>query len=203
MHFMWDKVSRHALGKPWPEICQDASTLPDGSIFRYGQAGDLPGVSDEIDSKELLQLVKATKHLKVLAYSHKPVTGKTPTARRNRKAIKQAAAEGFVVNLSANNMAHADELLALELTPVTMILPHAYHRDEKKETVSQYRDRIEGLPTHTPAGARIAVCPATYTDTTCMKCQACGKPDRDVVIGFPAHGWWRRAEGSTACTSSL
>jgi hypothetical protein len=43
-------------------------------------------------------------------------------------------------------------------------------------------------PMHTPAGRRIAICPATYTDTTCASCQVCARADRgDVIIGFPAH----------------
>jgi hypothetical protein len=53
------------------------------------------------------------------------------------------------------------------------------------------------LPTHTPAGRRIAVCPATYTGTTCDACRACAKP-REAVIGFPAHGGWRVVEQAIA-----
>jgi hypothetical protein len=50
---------------------------------------------------------------------------------------------------------------------------------------------------HTPAGRRLAVCPATYADTTCEACGACAKT-REAIIGFPAHGHWRQVEAATA-----
>ena len=53
------------------------------------------------------------------------------------------------------------------------------------------------LPRRTPAGRRIAVCPATYSDATCKSCGACARV-RDAVIGFPAHGAWRQVEKATA-----
>src|SRR6202040_1216441 len=59
------------------------------------------------------------------------------------------------------------------------------------------RDRIAHLPVRTPAGRRIAICPATYTAATCKSCGACAKP-REAVIGFPAHGPWRLVEKATA-----
>src|SRR6267143_2072532 len=49
MHFMWNKVSDHRLGVPWDELCSQVEELREGSILRYGQAGDLPGVLNEID----------------------------------------------------------------------------------------------------------------------------------------------------------
>jgi hypothetical protein len=53
------------------------------------------------------------------------------------------------------------------------------------------------LPRYTPAGRRIAICPATYTDATCKSCGACAHA-RDAVIGFPADGAWRQVEAATA-----
>src|SRR5271156_4762681 len=53
------------------------------------------------------------------------------------------------------------------------------------------------LPRYTPAGRRIAVCPATYSDATCKTCGACARV-RDAVIGFPAHGAWRKVETAMA-----
>jgi len=69
--------------------------------------------------------------------------------------------------------------------------------DEWAETIAEWRDRIAALPRHTPAGRRIAICPATYTNATCKSCGACAEP-RDAVIGFPAHGAWRIVEKATA-----
>ena len=61
-----------------------------------------------------------------------------------------------------------------------------------QETISEWRDRTALLPRNTPAGRRIAVCPATYSNATCKSCGACARP-RAAVIGFPAHGAWRQA----------
>jgi hypothetical protein len=115
---------------------------------------------------------------------------------------------GFTINLSANNPAEADALADLEIGSVVTILAHDYARravrhrakarpDEWAETIAQWRDRIALLPVRTPAGRRIAICPATYTAATCKSCGACAEP-RDAVIGFPAHGPWRMVEKATA-----
>jgi hypothetical protein len=49
----------------------------------------------------------------------------------------------------------------------------------------------------TPAGRRIAICPATYTHATRKSCGACAEP-REAVIGFAAHGPWRMVENAIA-----
>jgi hypothetical protein len=64
-------------------------------------------------------------------------------------------------------------------------------------TIGEWRDRTASLPRRTPAGRRIAVCPAAYSHTTCKSCGACARI-RDAVIGFPAHGAWRQVEKATA-----
>ena len=70
-------------------------------------------------------------------------------------------------------------------------------RDEWAETISELRDRTASLPRYTPAGRRIAICPATYSDATCKTCGACARV-RNAVIGFPAHGAWRQVEAAMA-----
>src|SRR5260221_4048158 len=70
-------------------------------------------------------------------------------------------------------------------------------RDEWAETIGDWRDRTASMPRYTPAGRRIAICPATYTDATCKSCGACAEP-REAVIGFPAHGPWRMVETAIA-----
>ena len=122
--------------------------------------------------------------------------------------IAAANAAGFTINLSADNPAQADALADLRIAPVVTIVAHDYARravrrrakrrpDEWVETIAEWRDRIAALPRHTPAGRRIAICPATYTDATCQSCGACAQP-RDAVIAFPAHGAWRMVEKATA-----
>ena len=115
---------------------------------------------------------------------------------------------GFTINLSADNPAHADGLAELGIAPVVTVLARAYARravrhrfkrgrDEWAETIGQWRDRTALLPRYTPAGRRIAICSATYSDATCKTCGACALV-RDAVIGFPAHGAWRQVEAAMA-----
>jgi hypothetical protein len=199
----WDKVSQRLVGTSWSKFClQIALDLGPNQIWRYGVAGDLPGPGEFIDRKDLDQLTTANMGRPVIAYTHKPVLDReSPViAPHNRRAIAEAIEEGFLVNLSANNRTHADELADLRLAPVVTVLPEAYARRHRSlggvkmewaETIGDYRDRVSTLLIYTPAGRRIAVCPATYTDTTCQACRACSKP-REAIIGFPAHGTAKR-----------
>jgi hypothetical protein len=56
---------------------------------------------------------------------------------------------------------------------------------------------VDRLNEREPAGRRIAICPATYSDATCRTCGACARV-RDAVIGFPAHGAWQKVGKATA-----
>jgi hypothetical protein len=147
-------------------------------------------------------LVAANIGKSVIAFTHKPVLGDDPVAAENRRLVAMAVEAG------ADNPAHADQLASREIAPVVTVLAHAYahhatkrrckrHKDLWGEAIGEWRDRTASLPRHTPAGRRIAVCPATYSDATCKSCGACARV-RDVVIGFPAHGAWRQVEAATA-----
>jgi hypothetical protein len=172
------------------------------------QAGDLPGYGPQIDAKLLRELVAANTGKNAIAFTHKPVLGDDPVAVENRRLIDAAIKAGFTVNLSADKPAHADKLGELGIAPVVTVLARAYARkavrhrfkrrhDEWAETIREWRDRTAPLPRRTPAGRRIAVCPATYSDATCKTCGACARV-RDAVIGFPAHGAWRQVEAAMA-----
>jgi len=51
----------------------------------------------------------------------------------------------------------------------------------------------------TPAGRKVATCPATYRDdVTCASCQLCQRKDRKVIVGFPAHGMRKKAASAIA-----
>jgi hypothetical protein len=206
-HF-WSGVSEGTRGGSWEELCAKVAALPKRTLWRYAQAGDLSGIDDAIDAELLWQLVIANRGKRVIAFTHKPALPDTATAHRNRCIIAGANTAGFTINLSANNPAEADAPAALKIGPVVTILAHDYARravrhraksrpDEWAETIAEWRDRIARLPVRTPAGRRIAICPATYTDATCKSCGACAEP-RDAVIGFPAHGPWRMVEQATA-----
>lgn len=201
MRINWDAISDGTRGQPWSRVLDEIALLPDGQLWRHNQAGDLPGSGPAIDRALLNELVAANAGRRTgvrrrgrkagFTYTHKPVLDH-PEAPANRQAIKAAIEGGFMINLSADSPLHADQLADLAIAPVTSALPSAYARRHKKgawlETIGQWRDRIAELPRFTPGGRRIAVCPATYSDTTtCSSCGACTLP-RSAIIGFPAHG---------------
>jgi hypothetical protein len=175
LRLVWDKVSLSL-----EQLCGLIRRLPRRQLWRYGQAGDLPGDGDEICETSMDALVRANGGRPVLAYTHKPPT------LNNLRILREAADRGFVVNLSADDPAEADALSETGL-PVVVVLPLSYGRG--KETRSEYRVRLKDLSRSTPAGRKIAICPATYHETTCARCGICADPDRKgVIVGFPAHG---------------
>lgn len=193
----WDLVSLGRVGMAWARFCAQVALLTLGQIWRYGVAGDLPGHGDEIDRDALNLLTLSNMRRPVIAYTHKPVLA-GDHALSNRRAIAEAIEDGFNINLSGDSLRDADELADLHLAPVVAVLSNAYARrhtalgrgkKEWAETIGEYRERVSTLPTHTPAGRRIAVCPATYADTTCVQCRVCTAPRAGgAIIGFPAHG---------------
>ena len=211
-HF-WSGVSEGTRGGSWDELCANVAALPKRTLWRYAQAGDLPGADDVIDAQLLWQLVIANRGKRVISFTHKPVLPDSPVAARNRSIIAVVNSVGFTINLSANNPAEADVLADLKIAPVVTILAHDYARravrhrskarpDEWAETIAEWRDRIADLPRRTPAGRRLAVCPATYSNATCKSCGACAR-SREAVIGFPAHGAWRVVEKATAAARDV
>jgi hypothetical protein len=204
----WDRVSRGLAGESWSEFCAKVAALRPSRLWRYAQAGDLPGYGPQIDATLLEELVAANTGKNVIAFTHKPVLGDDPVVVQNRCLIIAAINAGFTINLSADNAAHADKLAELGTAPVVTVLAHAYARravrhqfkrrpDQWAETIGEWRDRTASLPRYTPGGRRIAVCPATYSGATCKTCGACARV-RDAVIGFPAHGAWRQVEAAMA-----
>src|SRR5215831_11351992 len=193
----WGRVSRGLAGVSWSEFCAKVAALRSGRLWRYAQAGDLPGYGPMIDGKLLEELLAANVSRNAIAFTHKPVIGDGPVAVENRRLIAAAVQAGFTINLSADNPTHADRLVELGIAPVVTVLARAYarravrhrfkkRRDDWAETIGEWRDRTASLPRYTPAGRRIAICPAIYSDATCKTCGACAHV-RDAVIGFPAH----------------
>lgn len=169
----WRKVTNGAAGMDWADFVTAIRRLPGGTFWRHNQAGDLPGIGAEIDAAALAQLAKANRGRKGFTYTHKPATPE------NLAAIRAANAEGFTINLSANNLSHADELAATGAGPVVVVI-----------------DATEGenITTTTPGGLPVRTCPATYKDAvTCARCQWCQRQDRKEIIAFPAHGARKKA----------
>lgn len=167
----WAKINGGQFAMSFADLVQSIASLPQGQLWRHNQAGDLPGIGDSIDGDMLYELVKANHGKRGFTYTHKPVTGDGIGAL-NRSEIANANKEGFTVNLSADSLAEADELKALNIGPVVTILP----RDAKPVT-------------YTPNGHKVITCPAqTREDVSCKTCGLCAIGKRDVIIGFLAHG---------------
>ena len=140
--------------------------LPDGQLWRHNKAGDLPGTDESINARQLATLVKANIGKRGFTYTHKPMNA------RNASVVRHANKNGLTVNLSADTLKEADTLKAQNIGPVVVVLP-------ANVTTNQT----------TPAGHKIVICPATNRDNvTCASCKLCAWSERQVIIGFPAHG---------------
>lgn len=164
----WGKVTREEAGTDWKTFCDKVKALPLGQLWRHNQAGDLPSKDgQQIDGKALNELVLANQGLKGFTYTHY-----SPKHGTNARLLKAANKAGFTINLSGNNLKHADELAALNIAPVVVVV------------AEDFPDK--GL---TPEGRKVAVCPEqTGKAKSCAECQLCQKPDRAVIVAFRAHG---------------
>ena len=148
----WAKVTRGERGDAWDTFISTVASFKDGQLWRHNQAGGF-------------------------TYTHYPVL----TDKHNARVVKRMNDKGFVVNLSANNVTHADALYDLGIGPVATVLPEA-----------------QTTNTVTPKGRKVVVCPATIRDdVSCSTCQLCAK-QRDAIIGFPAHGSSKRKANNVA-----
>jgi len=164
----WDKVTREERGDDWSTFISKIKDLPTGSKWRHNQAGDLPGDMEKLDNEKCIELAKANKGKRGFTYTHYDVLDNF----QNAITVNMMNHLGFTVNVSANNLEHADELCDMDIAPVATVLPI----DQTTNTV-------------TPKGRKVVVCPATYKDdVSCASCMLCEKWDRNVVVGFPAHG---------------
>jgi hypothetical protein len=162
----WRKVTQGVRGDAFGTFLDKIARLPKGQLWRHNAAGDLMGKGDTLDVKALAALVKANRGRKGFTYTHKPLV-----SQAERDAIRDANASGFTVNLSGNDLAHADSLYDMDIGPVVVVLP----KDTTQSVV-------------TPKGRKVIVCPATVRDdVSCATCGICAKL-RKAIIGFPAHG---------------
>lgn len=171
LNIHWNKVSQSERGDDWNVHIEKLLNLPNETMIRLNQAGDLPNKHDSIDKEKVSDLIKVAKKHLTFTYTHSPVL----TNKKNQKIIKHANDNGLCINLSGNNLKHADALISLQIGPVVSIVD------------SSISGRVKGLTT--PKGNRVVICPATYMDNmSCKKCKLCAWIGREVVIGFPSHG---------------
>lgn len=145
----WKAVTEGRRGTDLEGFCAAIAALPEGTLWRHNQAGDLPGEGDTLDIEALFSLTDANRGRRGFTYTHKPLR-----SGYERAAVRAANIDGFTVNLSANNLQHADELADLNVGPVVAVLPSNQNTN-----------------TRTPAGRKVVVCPATQRDdVTCASC---------------------------------
>ena len=173
----WAKVTSGERGDTWSGFIAKVQSFKDGQLWRHNQAGDLAGDGKRLDANANDQLADANTGKRGFTYTHYPVL----TDKHNAQVVKRMNEKGFVVNLSANNVKHADALYDLDIGPVATVLPET-----------------QTTNTTTPKGRKVVVCPATIRDdVSCATCQLCAR-NRDAIVGFPAHGSSKRKADKVA-----
>jgi len=168
----WLKVTEGKRGDNWSTFISKIKNLPPLQKWRHNQAGDLPGDTVNLDHDKCIELARANDNKRGFTYTHYDVL----SSWDNRVTVNMMNHLGFTVNLSANNLDHADQLCDLDIAPVATVLP-----------IDQTTN------TWTAKGRKVVVCPAIYKDDiSCTDCMLCEKRERKVVIGFPAHGTAKR-----------
>jgi hypothetical protein len=174
----WLKVTKGERGDDWSTFLDKIKELPAGSKWRHNQAGDLPGDTQDLDSTKCVDLAKANDGKRGFTYTHYDVLDNF----QNAITVNMMNHLGFTVNVSANNLEHADQLCDLDIAPVATVLP-----------IEQTTNTV------TPKGRKVVVCPATYKDdVSCADCMLCEKRDRKVIVGFPAHGTGKKKAAEIA-----
>jgi hypothetical protein len=171
----WQEVTEKKRGVKYSQFIHQIHALDDNQLWRHNQAGDLVGEIPalvvagvkfprvNIDIGALNALVGANKNKRGFTYTHYDVIKN----KKNRNAVARANANGFTVNLSANNLEHADQLKDTNCGPVVVVMPKDFTGKTK-----------------TPNGHTVIQCPATYKDTNCLDCQLCQKQNNRAIVTF-------------------
>ena len=173
----WRRLSNGTEGLNWAQFLSLVRSLPAGQTWKHNEAGDLPGYGEELDRDMAMGLARAAEHTRGFTLTHK----------QDFEGLRELNAHGgLVVNLSADNLDHADELSG-EGLPLTVVLPHdAYFKNIR-----------------TRKGRVVVVCPAQRSESiSCATCQLCAVGRRKSIVGFLAMGD-RRKEISERLTGQL
>lgn len=162
----WNKVTSGERGISESEFLNRVKKFPGGQVWRHNQAGDLPHVDGEIDSRFMTKLAKANKGKNGFTYTHH-----LPDVGNNAETIRESNRNGFAVNVSCNDIESAVETFDKLGLPVVTLLP------------------LEAPNTQLVGGTKVIACPAEKSDkVTCSTCKLCADTERDYIIGFRAHG---------------
>ena len=144
----WDRVPQYAI--PYSELCLHIRRLGRSQLWRQCVTGDT-------ELEYLPELAHANRGRPVICFTHHKPVGDT------LDLFRESVAGGFNINLSADNVAHADTLSDTGLSVATLI-------PQDTPNVS-----------YTPAGRKIVACPDKLN---CSRCGMCSRTDRGVIIGF-------------------
>jgi hypothetical protein len=166
-------VTSGERGTDWKGFLSKVREIPEGSLWRFNQAGDIPHSNGRINVVMLRSLTLANKGKRGYGYSHHVLTSE------NVKALRAANDNGFTVNVSTNRIQDVDKAMETGL-PVVTVLPLG----------------TTGRVQTTEGGNKVLVCPATLgREITCQECGLCQKRDRSFAIGFIAHGAGKKILG--------
>lgn len=171
-HLIWKGLDRTRPGETFAnnirvysfnQLLTAVRCLAPGSVWRHNQAGDLPTTDGvNIDHHKLRALIEANLGRKCFTFTHHEPN------HHNRQIIKHACNKGFMINLSADTLSEADELVDLNIAPVTVVV-----ESNQKENLK------------TPKGRPVTICPARRVKgITCSTCQICTKWHK-AIIAFP------------------
>jgi hypothetical protein len=182
----WRKRLVNDDSATWPKFLADVAALPDATLWRHNQAGDLPHNDGVLDEEKVRELATANTAKRGFTYTHHTVRGSSPEAVHNRGVLKEATAAGFTVNASCESRVAADEAVDNGLLVVL-----AVHKDAPQKM-------------QTPKGRPVLVCPAQYADVTCSDCRWCAQPNRAFIVAFRAHGAsHKQAEAAIAAAEAI
>ena len=178
----WNLVSDGLRGVTFPNFLLSLERIEAGRLFRHNQGGDLAHTAGRISRTFIRKMVKSVKHLRAFTYTHHDIK-----KGENLSLLRYANRNGFVINLSTESEAAADDAIAAGL-PAVMVVPN----DEER---TNWR---------TPAGNMVLVCPAQRSDSaTCATCQLCHKRGKRVIIGFLTHGTGKRKANAALASQAV
>lgn len=163
----WNKLDKAERGDDWYIMIEKIDKLPAMQLWRHNVLGDLPHNNQWIDGNAVRQLMDANIGKLGFTYTHHDMS-----IEYNRHIVEYANKKGgFTINLSANDIEHADKLYSLDIGPVAVMVPE--HQTENFKT---------------PMGRDVIICPAAFKDeVTCATCKMCQR-QRDFIVGLPVHG---------------
>lgn len=168
LNMHWDKVSQGLRGTDWQGFISQVSKFKPGQLWRHNQAGDLPSNNGKtIDWAKLEDLVLANMGKRGFTYTHYSYKG------FNGSLIKQSNSRGFTINTSTESLEDALASFKAGFPTTVVINPQDY----------------QGIKTFKYQDVTVAICPAqVHDDVTCSTCALCQKANRQVIVGFLAHG---------------